>query len=149
MVFLANDRKSIKWRGGGIEKIKPGRKQILVYFVSITQKQVLVLEKIKTYCCTTLLISLLCDMVCASGPGEKNPGDGVERGATEGVVGGVESDADVAECGGATDCSCCVHTVRGCVTGWDCGEILGMAEAATRTKKVTFLTQFFLLGLKN
>lgn len=68
-------------------------------------------------------------MVCASWLGEKNPGDGVDKGATEGVEGGVVRDVDDAE-GGATDCSCWVQTVRGCVTGCDWWEI-GMAVAAT------------------
>lgn len=75
-------------------------------------------------------------MVCASCPGEKNPGDGVDMGATEGTEGGVVSDAEDSE-GGTTDCNCCVHTVSGCVTGCDWWEIVGMAEAATsyRSKK--------------
>ena len=73
-------------------------------------------------------------MVCASWLGEKNPGDGVDNGATEGVEGGVVRDVDDAE-GGATDCSCWVQTVRGCVTGCDWWEI-GMAVAATSYKSL-------------
>lgn len=64
-----------------------------------------------------MLLPIICEIVCAFCPGEKNPGDGVDKGAIEGVE-GVVRDVQDAE-GGATDCSCCVQTVSGCVTGCD------------------------------